>query len=171
MCVSRVLISVACRVHVHAISAFYCMSCSYPSFPPPSSGVVSALSSSEEMATTHVGTTMFMSPERVISAQYGAPGDMWSVGITVYNLAMGKVPYDATGECEGGLLLRVAWWHVHHVCAPVVTVFCIYIHTRVFTLRMYPCYPCLCISLCVCLSLCLSLSLYTAVVNVSAVTS
>lgn len=47
------------------------------------------------MATTRVGTTLYMSPERIQSQPYGPPSDIWSMGITLYTLAVGQPPFDS----------------------------------------------------------------------------
>jgi serine/threonine protein kinase len=37
-----------------------------------------------------------MSPERINSAPYSYPADIWSLGLAMYESAMGHYPYDAT---------------------------------------------------------------------------
>jgi serine/threonine protein kinase len=44
---------------------------------------------------TYCGTLKYMSPERVQGQPYSFEGDIWSVGITLMELALGSVPFDA----------------------------------------------------------------------------
>jgi len=42
-------------------------------------GVLTALESTHDMARTYIGTTAFMSPERVTNDAYSASSDIWSL--------------------------------------------------------------------------------------------
>jgi mitogen-activated protein kinase kinase len=44
------------------------------------------------IAETFVGTNSYMSPERIQGGAYTVKSDVWSVGITLMELAMGKFP-------------------------------------------------------------------------------
>jgi mitogen-activated protein kinase kinase len=44
------------------------------------------------IAETFVGTSTYMSPERIQGAAYSVKGDVWSLGLTVLELAIGKFP-------------------------------------------------------------------------------
>ncbi|CAD6893803.1 unnamed protein product [Tilletia laevis] len=46
---------------------------------------------------TFVGTSTYMSPERIQGEQYSVKSDVWSLGISVIELALGRFPF-ATGE-------------------------------------------------------------------------
>ena len=55
----------------------------------------------DDMATaceTFTGTYTFMSPERISGNKYGCPADVWSLGLTVMTVAVGKFPYEEAAE-------------------------------------------------------------------------
>jgi len=54
-------------------------------------GVSSELENS--IANTFVGTGTYMSPERIQGSPYSVKSDVWSVGLTLMELALGKSPY------------------------------------------------------------------------------
>uniref|UniRef100_A0A665TZ71 mitogen-activated protein kinase kinase n=1 Tax=Echeneis naucrates TaxID=173247 RepID=A0A665TZ71_ECHNA len=45
------------------------------------------------IAKTYVGTNVYMAPERISGEQYGIHADVWSVGISFMELALGMFPY------------------------------------------------------------------------------
>ncbi|KAJ1646672.1 MAP kinase kinase (MEK) [Dispira simplex] len=45
------------------------------------------------MASTFVGTSNYMSPERIKGATYSVKSDVWSLGLTLMELAMGRFPF------------------------------------------------------------------------------
>lgn len=47
------------------------------------------------MAATLCGSPMYMAPEVIMSLQYGAKADLWSVGTIVYQCLTGKAPFQA----------------------------------------------------------------------------
>eukprot|EP00657_Telonema_sp_P-1_P005673 TRINITY_DN23226_c0_g1_i1.p1 TRINITY_DN23226_c0_g1~~TRINITY_DN23226_c0_g1_i1.p1 ORF type:complete len:135 (-),score=20.62 TRINITY_DN23226_c0_g1_i1:149-553(-) len=51
----------------------------------------------KQQASTYVGTSLYMSPERLQGQNYSYTSDVWSVGIMAVELATGKYPYDTTG--------------------------------------------------------------------------
>jgi serine/threonine protein kinase len=55
-------------------------------------GVSKELSSASN-ADTFVGTSFYMSPERIRGMSHSSQGDVWSLGISLYELAEGKLPY------------------------------------------------------------------------------
>jgi len=50
-----------------------------------------------EQCRTVVGTAVFMSPERLNAKDYSFPSDIWSLGLTLVNIALGKLPINASG--------------------------------------------------------------------------
>jgi len=61
------------------------------------------------IADTFVGTSTYMSPERIQGAQYTVKSDVWSLGISLIELALGRFPFsestsdDSDSEYEGTL--------------------------------------------------------------------
>jgi len=45
------------------------------------------------IANTFVGTSIYMSPERIQGAEYSVKSDVWSLGITLVELANGRFPF------------------------------------------------------------------------------
>lgn len=50
------------------------------------------------IADTFVGTSTYMSPERIQGAQYTVKSDVWSLGITLIELALGRFPFADSGD-------------------------------------------------------------------------
>ncbi|KZV85091.1 Pkinase-domain-containing protein [Exidia glandulosa HHB12029] len=51
------------------------------------------------IADTFVGTSTYMSPERIQGAQYTVKSDVWSLGISLIELALGRFPFsDASSD-------------------------------------------------------------------------
>lgn len=53
------------------------------------------------VADTFVGTSTYMAPERIQGGNYTVRSDVWSVGLTVMELAVGRFPFDATDSAAG----------------------------------------------------------------------
>ncbi|KAG0130440.1 kinase-like domain-containing protein [Tuber indicum] len=53
------------------------------------------------IADTFVGTSTYMSPERIKGAKYSVKSDVWSLGLTLLELAIGRFPFDADGTSAG----------------------------------------------------------------------
>lgn len=56
-------------------------------------GIARKLEHSISMASTFTGTLTYMSPERISGQEYSYPSDVWSLGVCLATLAMGKYPY------------------------------------------------------------------------------
>jgi mitogen-activated protein kinase kinase len=53
------------------------------------------------VADTFVGTSTYMAPERIQGAKYTIKSDVWSFGLTIMELAIGRFPFDSS-EAQGG---------------------------------------------------------------------
>lgn len=53
------------------------------------------------VADTFVGTSTYMAPERIQGGAYTIKSDVWSVGLTVMELAIGRFPFDASDSSPG----------------------------------------------------------------------
>eukprot|EP01067_Filipodium_phascolosomae_P000439 Filipodium_phascolosomae@DN1346_c0_g1_i1.p1 len=58
-------------------------------------GIAKALDSTVAIAATYVGTSIYMSPERMMGEPYSFSADIWSVGMTVFELATGVHPFSS----------------------------------------------------------------------------
>jgi|UniRef100_A0A7S4G103 mitogen-activated protein kinase kinase 1 len=56
-------------------------------------GISAALQGTQFHARSFVGTVLYMSPERLAGCDYSYPADIWSLGLTLIQLASGKHPY------------------------------------------------------------------------------
>ncbi|XP_068594986.1 dual specificity mitogen-activated protein kinase kinase 5 [Brachionichthys hirsutus] len=56
------------------------------------------------IAKTYVGTNAYMAPERISGEQYGIHADVWSVGISLMELALGMFPYPQIQKNQGSLM-------------------------------------------------------------------
>jgi mitogen-activated protein kinase kinase len=59
-------------------------------------GVSSELEGS--IAETFVGTGTYMAPERIQGSPYTVKSDVWSVGLSLMELAIGKFPFSGSGD-------------------------------------------------------------------------
>ncbi|KAL1936115.1 hypothetical protein VTP01DRAFT_249 [Rhizomucor pusillus] len=50
------------------------------------------------VADTFVGTSSYMSPERIMGSPYSVKSDVWSLGITLMELALGRFPFPPEGN-------------------------------------------------------------------------
>lgn len=71
-------------------------------------GLSAELDSTKEMCATFIGTHAYMSPERLGGKPYGFASDIWSLGITLVECALGRFPYPAyTGSNYFVLLSQI----------------------------------------------------------------
>lgn len=56
-------------------------------------GFCRVLSSTADMTTTRAGTPLYMAPELLEGKGYTAKADIWSLGITMYEICSFKIPY------------------------------------------------------------------------------
>lgn len=52
------------------------------------------------VADTFVGTSTYMAPERIQGEKYTVKSDVWSFGLTIMELAIGKFPFSSNEEYE-----------------------------------------------------------------------
>lgn len=62
-------------------------------------GVSGELSNS--LADTFVGTQTYMAPERILGASYSVKSDVWSVGLSLLELAIGRFPFESEDGQQG----------------------------------------------------------------------
>jgi len=55
------------------------------------------------IADTFVGTSTYMSPERIQGAQYTVKSDVWSLGISLIELALGRFPFSESDDSDSDL--------------------------------------------------------------------
>ena len=71
-------------------------------------GLSAELDSTKEMCATFIGTHAYMSPERLGGKPYSFASDIWSLGITLVECALGYFPYTAyTGSNYFVLLSQI----------------------------------------------------------------
>ena len=57
-------------------------------------GVSKLLQSTLAKASTEIGTPLYLSPEIVKGEKYDKPTDIWSLGVTLYEICALKRPFD-----------------------------------------------------------------------------
>lgn len=67
------------------------------------------------------GTPPYMAPEVHCRKAYGRAMDWWSLGITLYKLMIGRVPF--RGQNEVTLKVRIAWLYLEDIRNEVFVVF------------------------------------------------
>lgn len=48
----------------------------------------------------NLGTPAYMAPEALLHSVYSEQSDIWSLGVTLYQMLTGKVPFSSTAEQE-----------------------------------------------------------------------
>ena len=61
-------------------------------------GISRDFEQSQEFMKTMVGTICYMSPERLAAQKYNAKSDIWSLGITIIELATGEYPLEKSNS-------------------------------------------------------------------------
>jgi len=56
-------------------------------------GIAKQLDETWALAHTFIGTTIYMSPERMEGEQYSYAGDIWSLGVILLEMLLGKYPF------------------------------------------------------------------------------
>lgn len=65
-------------------------------------GIARQLESTLSLASTYCGTEVYMAPERfkIEATGYSYPSDIWSIGVTILEVAAGKYPFKARGPFD-----------------------------------------------------------------------
>lgn len=56
------------------------------------------------MADTFIGTSYYMAPERIQGLSYTITSDVWSLGVTLLEVAQGRFPFPADADGESGAI-------------------------------------------------------------------
>ena len=67
------------------------------------------------MAATLCGSPMYMAPEVIMSQQYDAKADLWSIGTIMYQCLTGRAPFQANSP-------QVRWNAVIFLSRPVFAI-------------------------------------------------
>lgn len=70
-------------------------------------GISSQLANTAAFCESFVGTTCYMSPERLAGEAYSYPADVWALGMIVLELASGAYPYPTVDASYFSLLGRI----------------------------------------------------------------
>lgn len=67
------------------------------------------------IATTYVGTHAYMAPERILGDEYSIRSELWSLGVSLLEMALGRFPYptDSRGGAETFLPIALLQCIVH----------------------------------------------------------
>ena len=68
-------------------------------------GVSTQLRNTQQYKETVIGTPFWMSPEVISNSKYGPKTDIWSLGVILYELVFGRLPWD--GKDEKALLTNI----------------------------------------------------------------
>lgn len=60
-------------------------------------GVSGKIENTTDFRDTWVGTAIYMSPERFSGEKYNFDTDIWSLGLTIVECALGRYPYSDPG--------------------------------------------------------------------------
>lgn len=71
-------------------------------------GVSGQLTSSVSNCLSWVGTVTYMSPERIKGDSYSFDSDLWSLGLTLVECALGRFPYPPPGEAG----VQLGFWEL-----------------------------------------------------------
>ncbi|KAK2954466.1 putative CBL-interacting protein kinase 25 [Blattamonas nauphoetae] len=78
-----------------------------------------------ELAKTQCGTPLFMAPEVFLEeGKYTNSADMWSVGVILYYLLSGRLPFPATSSVQLIRLLQSPFPPLHHISAECHSLLC-----------------------------------------------
>ena len=64
-------------------------------------GIAKEMGNTQAMASTYLGTFMYMSPERVRGADYSFDSDIWSLGLSLLTCSLGRYPFQVSNGYWG----------------------------------------------------------------------
>lgn len=64
-------------------------------------GIAKEMGNTQAMASTYLGTFMYMSPERVRGGEYSFDSDIWSLGLSLFTCALGRYPFHVSNGYWG----------------------------------------------------------------------
>ena len=64
--------------------------------------------------TAAAGTRGYMAPEVVASTEHGLPADIWSIGVILYTLLCGRMPFTFADEALEEVAVREGRWSFVH---------------------------------------------------------
>lgn len=67
-------------------------------------GISTELEGTNAFAKTFLGTMTYMSPERIGSDVYSYPSDVWSMGLSILSVSLGRYPFEGQGGSYWDLL-------------------------------------------------------------------
>ena len=88
-----------------SIKARAARSCNMGPSGDPARGLMRAPSVGDLLATTMCGTPSYMSPELVGGEAYGAPSDVWGLGVVLFELLTLRQPFESCSL--GGLITAI----------------------------------------------------------------
>ena len=75
--------------------------------------------SNDTLMKTKCGTPIYAAPELISQADYdGRAADMWSLGVILYVLLVGKIPWETTNETQLFFQIRTARFHIPETINP-----------------------------------------------------
>ena len=76
----------------------------------------------DELMSTKCGSPVYTAPEIITQPQYdGRIADMWSLGVILYVLLVGKIPWDTTNETQLFYQITTAKYHIPDFVSPLAS--------------------------------------------------
>ena len=76
----------------------------------------------DELMSTKCGSPIYTAPEIITQSQYdGRIADMWSLGVILYVLLVGKIPWDTTNETQLFYQITTARYHIPETVSPLAS--------------------------------------------------
>lgn len=82
-------------------------------------GFSKSANAEDNLMSTKCGSPIYTAPEIITQAQYdGLQADMWSLGVILYVMLVGKIPWDATNEKNLFFQIITAKYHIPETVSP-----------------------------------------------------